>query len=261
MPPMREATGDPSAGQDEAGPADERLAGRLRTLAQLNRLVSSSLDIGEVLGELARAAATLMNATFVSFSVTDDAARVLEIGGFSDPVVAADLPFRRRRYDEGVAGWVATHRQPLDVPDVFSDARVSAPNFCRRHGLTSFYGLPIVLDGTLLGVLSLTGRAPFRFSPDDHELLDTLVAQSAVAIRNARLYKEMEQRLQETRAVLAVAQSLASSIDATEIAPRAAREVTRFLGGNTSIFFEIDESRDSAMPIAGYRIPPHLLDP
>src|SRR5207253_5812371 len=38
-------------------------------------------------------------------------------------------------------------------------------------------------------------------------------------------------------------------------------EVTRFLGGDTSIFFKIDESRDSAMPIAGYRIPPHLLDP
>ena len=56
------------------------------------------------------------------------------------------MPFRRRRYDEGVVGWVATHRRPLDVPDVFADPRVSAPAFCRRHGLTSFYGLPIVLD-------------------------------------------------------------------------------------------------------------------
>ena len=256
---MPEPAGGPSVGSvPTQGP--EMLTQRLRTLAHLNRLVSSSLEIGQVLGELARAAATLMNATFVSFSVADDTSRVLEVGGFSDPAVAADVPFRRRRYDEGVVGWVATHRRPLDVPDVFADPRVSAPAFCRRHGLTSFYGLPIVLDGALLGVLALTGRAPFRFTPEDHELLETFVAQAAVAIRNARLYKQIEQRLQETRAVLAVAQSLASSLDATEIARRAAREVTRFLGGDTSIFFEIDETSDYGMPVAGYHIPPHLLD-
>src|SRR5688572_13690165 len=189
MPGMREPTGDPSVGPASPGGGPTILTDRLRTLAQLNRLVSSSLDIGRVLGELARAAATLMNATFVSFSVADEAAQVLEVGGFSDPVVGAELPFRRRRFDEGVAGWIATHRQPLDVPDVFNDSRVSAPAFCRRHGLTSFYGLPIVLDGELLGVLSLTGREPFRFTADDHELLETFVVQASVAIRNARLYK------------------------------------------------------------------------
>jgi PAS domain S-box-containing protein len=258
---MCEPTGNPSVGPAATGGGEHVLTDRLRTLAHLNRLVSSSLEIGQVLGELARAAATLMSATFVSFSVADETGRLLEVGGFSDLVVGADLPFRRRRYDEGVVGWVATHRQPLDVPDVFNDPRVSAPDFCRRHGLTSFYGLPIVLDGALLGVLALTGRAPFRFTPDDHELLDTFAAQGAVAIRNARLYKQVEQRLQETRAVLAVAQSLASSLDATEIARRAAREVTRFLGGDTSIFFAIDETNDYGVPVAGYRIPPHLLDP
>ncbi len=260
MPAMPEPAGGPSVGPAPTGGA-EVLTQRLRTLAHLNRLVSSSLEIGEVLGKLARAAATLMNATFVSFSVADDTSRVLEVGGFSDPVVGADVPFRRRRYDEGVVGWIATHRRPLDVPDVFADPRVSAPAFCRRHGLTSFYGLPILLDGALLGVLALTGRAPFRFTPEDHELLETFVAQAAVAIRNARLYKQIEQRLQETRAVLGVAQSLASSLDATEIARRAAREVTRFLGGDTSIFFEIDETSDYGMPVAGYHIPPDLLDP
>jgi len=257
---MPDAAVSPSHGAPSAG-GDATLASRLRTLAHLNRLVSSSLEIREVLAELARAAATLMNATFVSFSVADDAARVLEVGGFSDPVVGADLPFRRRRYDEGVAGWVAAHRESLHVADVFNDPRVSAPNFCRRHGLTSFYGKPILLDGTLLGVLSLTGRAPFRFTTDDHELLDTFAAQAAVAIRNARLYQDMQQRLQQTRAVLTVAQSLSSSLDATEIARRAAREVTRFLGADTSIFFDIDETSDYGVPIAGYRIPPHLLDP
>ena len=257
---MPDAAVRPSHGAPSAA-GDANLAGRLRTLAHLNRLVSSSLDIREVLAELARAAATLMKATFVSFSVADDAARVLEVGGFSDPVVGADLPFRRRRYDEGVLGWVAAHRASLDVPDVFNDPRVSAPSFCRRHGLTSFYGKPILLDGTLLGVLSLTGRAPFRFTTDDHELLETFAAQAAVAIQNARLYQDMQRRLQQTRAVLTVAQSLSSSLDATEIARRAAREVTRLLGADTSIFFDVDETSDYGIPIAGYRIPPHLLDP
>jgi PAS domain S-box-containing protein len=262
MPTMHEPARNPAVGAGGSAGRDEHASGpRLRTLAALSRVVSSSLETGEVLGELARAAATLMHATFASFSLADEVSRTLEVGGVSDPVVGADIPARRHRFDEGLVGWVATHRRPLDVPDLFGDPRVSAPEFCRRHGLTSFYGLPIVLDGALLGVLALTARAPFRVTADDHELLELLVAQAAVAIRNARRHEEVAKRLRQSEIVVEVTQRLATSLDATEIARRAARAVTRSLGADTSIFFELDETGDHGVPVAGYRVPPSLLGP
>ena len=94
------------------------------------------------------------------------------------------------------------------MPDVFSDGRFVALDWWRRHGLTAFFGLPVMLDGALLGVLALNGREPFRFDADDERLLDAFVDQAAVAIRNASLFeaegtarRAAEQALVEVKAL------------------------------------------------------------
>src|SRR6266700_6776482 len=173
------AADDSSHTRLPATPSPERdvRTARLQMLAHLNRVVASSQKLTDVLGEVAQAAAALMGATFALFSLADERTRTLDVVAFSDRLIGSELSFQRRRFDDGVVGWVATHRQPLDVPDVFADPRVSAPEFCRRHRLTSFYGVPIILDEALLGVLALTGRTPFRFSSDDLELLESVTAQ------------------------------------------------------------------------------------
>src|SRR5262249_30161754 len=56
------------------------------------------------------------------------------------------------------------------------------------RGLISFLALPILCEDTLLAVLSLRGTQPFALTPDAQALLDSFVAQTAVAIRNAALY-------------------------------------------------------------------------
>jgi signal transduction histidine kinase/ActR/RegA family two-component response regulator len=162
---------------------------RLRTLMRLTQFISSSLDIKEVLGEIAQAAATLMDATMVNFWIADIPTQTLHMWTSSNPVLASALPIRRTlAFGEGGVGWVALHRRPLNVPDVASDARFIARAWLKQQGLTSFLALPILLDGALLAVLALAGRQPFHFAPEDQSLLESFAAQAAVAIRNAALY-------------------------------------------------------------------------
>jgi len=163
-------------------------AARLQTLTRLNQLISASLDMNEVLHEIAKSAATLMNAEVASFMVADESTQTLEARAFSDEAVGADYPLRTLPYGQEAIGWVAMHRQPLHIPDVFADPRYLAHDWLRSHGLRSFLGIPIMLEDTLLAVLSLLGREPFYFTPDDQALLESFVAQAAVAIRNASLY-------------------------------------------------------------------------
>ena len=66
-------------------------------------------------------------------------------------------------------GWVAAHREALVVPDVFADGRILAVDWFRQHGLRSAYVVPIVHQGTLLGVLALNGRTPFDLALEDRE--------------------------------------------------------------------------------------------
>jgi PAS domain S-box-containing protein len=167
---------------------------RLETLTRLNQLVSSSLDTSKVLSAIARAAATLMDAPVVSFWRVDETTHTLEVQTFSDEDIGADFPTRRVSFEQGGVGWVAAHRRPLNVPDVFADGRFVALEWWRRHDLRSFFGLPIFHEDTLIAVLALNGRQPFRFGPDDQSLLESFVAQAAVALRNARLFAEAQER-------------------------------------------------------------------
>jgi len=158
-------------------------------LMRLTQYISSSLDIKEVLGEIAQAAATLMDAATVDFWIADTTTQTLHMRTSSNPVLGSAFPVRTAlAFGEGGVGWVALHRRPLNVPDVASDERFIARAWFKQHGLTSFLALPIMLDDELLAVLTLAGRQPFHFAPEDQSLLESFAAQAAVAIRNAALY-------------------------------------------------------------------------
>jgi GAF domain-containing protein len=170
----------------------EALEGRvasLEALTKLNKLISSSLDRDEVLRAITEAATRLMRVPVALLCVADEDRRSLDVIAFSDPEAGADFPLRTIAFDQGILGWIATHRQPVNVPDIFQDDRFVAFKWWRARGLRSFYGVPVVLDGALLAVLALDGAQPFRFLPEERDLLDSFVAQAAVAIRNASMYR------------------------------------------------------------------------
>src|SRR5262249_39422061 len=122
-----------------------------------------------------------------------------------------------RRFGEGLVGWVAEHRRPLRIADVRSDDRAFALDWATRYGLRSFVGVPIVFQGSLLGVLTLNDPAALAFTPDDEDLLESFVGQAAVAIRNTRVFALTTKHLEETRAMLRVAEILNSTLDATRL--------------------------------------------
>ncbi len=197
----------------------ETRAARLRTLAGLNHLVSSSLEVDTVLRGIACAAAELVRAPVASFWLADDARRVLELRAFSDETIGSDFVARRQQYDDGALGWVATHRQPLSVPDVFAAGGVQDQAWWRAHGFSSFLGVPVVLDDVLLAVLSLNGTTPVRMSADDWELVGMFVTQAGVAIRNARLYAESALHAKRLETLTRLTKVITSSLDPEAILP------------------------------------------
>jgi signal transduction histidine kinase/HPt (histidine-containing phosphotransfer) domain-containing protein len=163
-------------------------ARRLYTLTRLNQLISSSLDMDAVLQEIAQAAAKLMDVPIVRIWSANEATQILALRASSEAHLAADYLPRERLFGESVAGWVALHRQPLDIPDVFADERVLSQDWFRTHQISSLLALPIIHQEALLGILVLSGRKPFHLNTDDQSLLDSFVSQAAIAIQNASLY-------------------------------------------------------------------------
>jgi GAF domain-containing protein len=161
---------------------------QLKTVTRLNRVISSSLDSDSVLRKIAEAAGQLPGATVVSIWLAREESRTLEVVSLSDPVMDAEWSARTMSFEQGLNGWVARHGRVLNVPDVFNDDRFIASDWWRRHGLSSFLGVPVILDGVLLAVLALNGREPFQFDAEDELMLESFGAQAALAIRNASLF-------------------------------------------------------------------------
>ncbi len=202
---------------------------RLRALARLNRLVSSSLAYEDVLAAIAHAASDLMSAPVVSFWVVDEASQTVTVRAFSDPSLRDDFPLTSSRFGQGMAGRVAAERRPLHVPDVFApDSPILARDWFVRHGLSSFYGIPVIFQERVLAVLALNGRAPFVLDEEDQEILASLVAQAAVSIRNAGLFAQAEARRLAAEAAEA---RLADKTRRLEVLHRLALGLTATLGG------------------------------
>jgi len=199
----------------------EQRATRLRSLTHLAHVVSSSLDMDEVLQAIAAAAVELIGVPLAIFYVVDEAAQRLTVRTVADPL-GLGLPHDQVSFGRSAAGWAALNRTPLEIADVQQDPRFAGKEWAARHQLTSLLSVPIIAQDTLQGVLSLNGRGPIRLGPDDQQILDSFVAQAGVAIRNAGLYGETRGRLEESRALLEIAEILNSTLDSR----RLLREVT-----------------------------------
>jgi signal transduction histidine kinase len=170
----------------------ETRVAQLNTVNRLTAIISSSLSPDEVLKETSRAAVELMDAVVASFWVADETAKTLELRGFSDADRANWQSGGQVRFGEGVVGWVAQHREPIVIPDVFADERSIARAWWRANDLKSSCVVPIVHNDRLLAVLSLSGREPFKIGDGRWDLLESFIAQAGIAIRNASLYASLE---------------------------------------------------------------------
>jgi len=221
----------------------EGRAARLRALSRVNQVISSSLDEGEALGAIARAAAEITGAPFVSFWIADPATRRLVLGAVSDPRPGADLPFRSINFGQGSVGWVAAEGRILDVVDVFSDPRFTARGWWRGHGFTSFVGVPVVLEGKILAVLALCGRRPFKLEADDRELLESFVAQAGVAMRNTRLYAESSLYARRLETLTGLSRALTASLDPETIMPAVVDAAVTLFPGRACRLWTVEGDR------------------
>jgi len=180
-----------------------------------------------VLDAIVKAAAEIMRSPFVCVYVADEGSSMLELRAASNEGIGAALPAQRRRFGEGLVGWVAEHRRPLEVTDVLADERAGSREWARANGLRSFLGVPIIFQDSLLGVLTLSGASPSALGADDRGLVESFVGQAAVAIRNTRLYAEATRHLEETRAMLEVVEILNSTLDPQRVLKRVAIKIAQ----------------------------------
>ncbi|MGN6720124.1 MAG: sensor histidine kinase, partial [Candidatus Binatia bacterium] len=97
----------------------------------------------------------------------------------------------------GATGRAATMRAPVQLPDILSEQEFTAtrarPIFARL-GYRSVLAVPLLREARIIGALTVWRKEAGNFSPEVVNLLQTFATQSALAIQNARLFREIEEK-------------------------------------------------------------------
>jgi PAS domain S-box-containing protein len=189
---------------------------RERELGALNdiiRSVTSTLDLEQVLSAAMQGVRDVMQVEIGALLLIDDADGALRFRKALGPA-GEWLIDRRLTPNEGIAGWVVTHRQSLRVNDPQSDPRY-ARRFEQVTGLAvhSVMAAPLIVKERVIGAIEVVNR-PGGMSESDETLLNALAASIAVAIDNARLYQELARsasELERSHAQLVQSEKLAAT--------------------------------------------------
>ncbi len=184
--------------------AEDALKQRMEQLTALNQssqIVTASLDLDQVLAEVVLLAEHVAVSDHTGVVLVDEAGRPDQ-----SAESASGIPLLRYRVrNDGLTRWIIRSRQPVSG-EINQDGVIcppldeGGPRFVNPYvvelGMRSFAALPMIVKERLLGVLFLHSSQPGAFD-DQLPVLTTFVNQAAIAIENARLYKQIQRHTKE----------------------------------------------------------------
>ena len=116
--------------------------------------------------------------------------------------------------------------EPVAVEDAATDPRV-AHRITDEEGIRSLLHVPIKVNGEVFGVFGVNYRQPRTLAGDEERVLLALAHRAAVAIENARVFAESQQRLHELEALYRADETLHGSLRLTDVLQSLADVATR----------------------------------
>ena len=177
---------------------------QLTALGEVGRAVGSTLDLATVLTTIVSRAVELSGLDGGVVFEYDEAAEefvhraAAETGG----ALAAARRSIRIAKGEGAIGRTAVTREPVEVPDITAagayESRVR--DNLIASGIRAVLAMPMAHHDRLVGCIAVTRNRPGEFPATTIDLLRTFAAQSALAIQNARLFSEIEDKSRQLEA-------------------------------------------------------------
>jgi PAS domain S-box-containing protein len=217
----------------------------LSTLAALTETITSTLDLDQVLNQVADNIVDVVHFDRCRIYLLD-----METGRFSPHIVRG---FRRTEPEDadaavemgdGVIGLVAQRQMPILVDNITQTLPM-----LREYGqsleMEAFYAQPIVARGRCIGVIVVSNTGQQRpIARADIELLSTFVHQAGIAIENARIIAGQEKRYAELTTLYEVSKTLAATSGVQKAAQTVNDLATQITDSDAGLLLLLDDSQE-----------------
>jgi GAF domain-containing protein len=170
---------------------------KLTALGEVGRAVSSTLDLETVLKTIMSHALQLTGldgGSIYEYDAANEVFRLQAADSQAQELLDAirSVPIRK---GDGTVGRVAITREPAQAPDILDETYKSTrKEMLIRVGYRAVLTVPLLHEDHVIGALSVTRKTPGPFADEVVELLKTFATQSAMAIQNARLFREIAEK-------------------------------------------------------------------
>jgi len=175
----------------------ERSVEELKVLGEVGQAINSSLDLPTVLTTILVHAVGLSGTDGGAIYEYDEVSGTFLLRathGMDDELVA-ELRANPVRLGEGAVGRAAVTRKPIAFPDIEAgDYELQLRGLLTDAGFRAILNVPLLREDRLFGGLAVCRKAPGDFPAPIIELLRTFANQSVLAIQNARLFHEIEEK-------------------------------------------------------------------
>jgi signal transduction histidine kinase len=209
----------------------EQLQRRYERLMAISRQLNSTLDLGALLRRILDAARELTDTEEASILLVDPATGELRFEAASN-LSRAEMEAIPVPMQGSLAGWVATHGEPVLVRDARRDARwFPRVDKTTRFVTRNLLAVPMQVHGRTIGVLeAINKRGDQPWTDDDREVLAALGDQAAIAVQNARLFQQNDfiaDIVHELRTPLAALKAGAALLVRPQVSEDVRQEVAR----------------------------------
>jgi len=168
---------------------DQTYDGYIQALTDISQAITSDLYIEDLLKLIVMVTAKVTGVEICSLWIINDDEKPPKIRLKATQSISPDyIKDRALDLDEGVVGFVVTHKKPLILNDVLESDRFKEKDMARKLGLVSMVGIPLITkEDKVIGVLNCFTATPHEFSDTEVNLLRAVANQSAVAIVNTEL--------------------------------------------------------------------------
>jgi GAF domain-containing protein len=172
---------------------EKRLAEEGKVLNQISKEITSQLDYKHVFGLILEKALTLTDSMLGTLHLYNPDLNILRM------VAERGVVEAKKSYcqglDQGIVGYVATHREKLNVEDV------TQPPWNHSYvdlfpGVRSELAVPMLAGDELRGVLNVESPFPSQFTESDERLLQGLADLAVIALQNAERYEQARKEAQ-----------------------------------------------------------------
>ena len=174
---------------------------QLRSLAGVSQAVNSTLDLDQVLATIVEEAVHLSSADGgAAYEFNEATGEFHPRATYGFPRYLVDILLATPlRIGEGATGRAAERRAPVQIPDLRVEGAYTGPlqKATMQAGALAVLAVPLMREERILGSLVVTRNSVGEFPTEIVDLLQTFAAQSTLAIQNARLFREIEQKSRE----------------------------------------------------------------